>query len=327
MSLVSSLVLVFLVVGSICLSEGQFNRLTVGFYDQTCPNAEAIVRAVVREAALSDSNMPAVLLRLHFHDCFVEGCDGSILIDNGKNAEKNAFGHEGVRGFEVIDKAKAQLEATCHGVVSCADIVALAARDAISLAGGPSYEVPTGRIDGVVSNLSLAGDMPDVSDSIQQLKAKFRRKGLSEKDLVTLSAAHTIGTTACFFMTKRLYNFFPGGGSDPTINPILLQELKAKCPQNGDVNVRVPIDRGSEEAFDIHILQNIRNGFGVLESDAKLNGDETTSSIIDSYFGFFPPPFGPSFEADFVESIIKMGQIGIKTSLQGGVRRICSSFS
>lgn len=80
MSLVSSLVLVFLVVGSICLSEGQFNRLTVGFYDQTCPNAEAIVRAVVREAALSDSNMPAVLLRLHFHDCFVEVLSSSYVL-------------------------------------------------------------------------------------------------------------------------------------------------------------------------------------------------------------------------------------------------------
>lgn len=141
------------------------------------------------------------------------------------------------------------------------------------------------------------------------------------------AAAHTIGTTACFFMTDRLYNFSPGGGSDPTINPNLLQELKGKCPQNGDVNVRMPIDRGSEQTFDIHILQNVRNGFAVLESDAKLNDDETTRSVMDSYFGFLGPPFGPSFEADFVESIVKMGQIGIKTSFEGGVRRICSSFS
>ena len=60
-----------------------------------------------------------------------QGCDGSILIDNGPQSEKLAFGHQGVRGFEVIERAKAQLEASCPGVVSCADIVALAARDAI----------------------------------------------------------------------------------------------------------------------------------------------------------------------------------------------------
>lgn len=71
MALVSGLILLFL-VGSICLCDCQSNQLSVGFYEETCPNAEAIVRAVVREAALSDSTMPAVLLRLHFHDCFVE---------------------------------------------------------------------------------------------------------------------------------------------------------------------------------------------------------------------------------------------------------------
>lgn len=54
-------------------------------------------------------------------------------------------------------------------------------------ANGPSYEVETGRRDGVISNLSLAENMPDVSDSIQVLKAKFSDKGLSEKDLVVLS--------------------------------------------------------------------------------------------------------------------------------------------
>lgn len=68
MALVSGLILLFL-VGSICSCDGQ---LSVGFYVETCPDAEAIVRAAVREAALSDSTIPAVLLRLHFHDCFVE---------------------------------------------------------------------------------------------------------------------------------------------------------------------------------------------------------------------------------------------------------------
>lgn len=45
----------------------------------------------------------------------------------------------------------------------------------------------TGRRDGMVSDKSLADDMPDVNDSIQTLKAKFVSKGLNDKDLVVLS--------------------------------------------------------------------------------------------------------------------------------------------
>ncbi|XP_015943171.2 peroxidase 43 [Arachis duranensis] len=314
-----------MVLTSCC--EGQF-ILQVGFYRNTCPEAESIVHGVVRDAVASDPNMAAALLRLHFHDCFVEGCDASILIDVSSQPEKLAFAHQGLRGFEVIQRAKAQLEASCPALVSCADILALAARDAIALTNGPTYQVPTGRRDGFVSNFSLADEMPQVTDSIQILKAKFLNKGLTHKDLVLLSAAHTIGTTACFFMTKRLYNFFPGGvGSDPAINPNFLPRLKARCPQNGDVNARLAIDEGSGTEFDKHILKNIREGFAVLESDARLNDDIFTKSVMDSYFSPLNPIFGPSFEADFVESIVKMGQIGVKTGFLGEVRRVCSRFN
>lgn len=143
------------------------------------------------------------------------------------------------------------------------------------------------------------------------------------------SAAHTIGTTACFFMTKRLYNFFPVvGGSDPAINPNLLFELKSRCPQNGNVNIRLAIDQGSEQKFDKHILKNIRDGLAVLESDARLNDDFGTRSIIDSYVGPFSELFGgPSFEADFANSVVKMGQIGVKTGSFGQIRRVCSAFN
>ncbi|OIT06734.1 PREDICTED: peroxidase 43-like [Nicotiana attenuata] len=320
------MVLVFFIVIFSYLAGISQGQLRVGFYESTCPNVEPIVSAVVREVAASNQNIAPVLLRLHFHDCFVQGCDGSILIDNGENAERHAFGHQGVGGFEVIERAKAQVEAMCPGVVSCADIVALAARDAVVLANGPSYEVETGRRDGVISNLSLAENMPDVSDSIQILKAKFLDKGLSEKDLVVLSAAHTIGTTACFFMTKRLYNFFPGGGSDPSINPSLLPELMATCPQNGNVNVRLPIDQGSSDAFDNQILKNIRSGFAVLRSDASLYEDVVTRSVVDSYFGMFSPFLGISFEADFANAMVKMGRINVLTGFQGTIRRVCSAF-
>ncbi|MFS7978939.1 putative peroxidase [Helianthus anomalus] len=162
-------------------------RLTIGFYDKTCPDAESIVGGFVRDATEFNPQVPAFLLRLHFHDCFVQGCDGSILIDNGPISEKEAPAHQGLRGFDVIEDAKAQLEFVCPGVVSCADIVAIAARDAVAFSFGPIYKVETGRRDGFVSNKTLADKMPDFRDSIQLLKRKFFEKGLNDKDLVVLS--------------------------------------------------------------------------------------------------------------------------------------------
>ncbi|KAK4491230.1 hypothetical protein RD792_001963 [Penstemon davidsonii] len=309
-------------------SQGQVLR--VGFYSNSCPNAEAIVRRVVSEAAASDENTAPILLRLHFHDCFVQGCDGSILIENddASSDERRADGHQGVRGFEIIERAKSEVEAACPNIVSCADIVALAARDAVLLAKGPSYEVETGRRDGLVSNVRMADGMPDVTDSIQTLKSKFFHKGLTDKDLVLLTAAHTIGTSACFFMEPRLYNFRGAPGiSDPSINPVFLPELKSTCPQNGDVNVRLAMDRGSLHTFDKQILENIRGGFAVLQSDATLYQDAATRSVVDSYFGALNPFFGPSFEADFAVSMVRLGRTGVLTGSQGTIRRVCKSFN
>jgi peroxidase len=63
----------------------------------------------------------------------IQGCDGSILLNStNKQAEKNAPPNLTVRGFDFIDRIKSLVEAECPGVVSCADIIALSARDSIA---------------------------------------------------------------------------------------------------------------------------------------------------------------------------------------------------
>ena len=64
-----------------------------------------------------------------------KGCDASILVDTIHNnvSEKVAGPNQTVRGFEIIDEAKVKIESECPGVVSCADIIALATRDDVFL--------------------------------------------------------------------------------------------------------------------------------------------------------------------------------------------------
>ncbi|XP_006662816.1 peroxidase 43 [Oryza brachyantha] len=323
------LVAVVLVAG-VAVCSGQ---LKVGFYSKSCPTAESTVASVVRQFADADSTILPALVRLQFHDCFVKGCDASVLIKGGgggsSKAEVENNKHQGLRGMDVVESAKQQLESECPGVVSCADIVVLASRDALAFTGGPSFDVPTGRRDGKTSNIRDADVLPDVKDSIEVLRSKFAANGLDDKDLVLLSSAHTVGTTACFFLQDRLYNFpLAGGGkgADPAIPEGFLSELQSRCAP-GDFNTRLPLDRGSEGDFDTSILRNIRNGFAVIASDAALYNATATVGVVDAYSSMLSTFFGPYFREDFADAMVKMGSIGVLTGAAGEVRKVCSKFN
>eukprot|EP01018_Ginkgo_biloba_P039200 Gb_33207 [translate_table: standard] len=313
------LIVVFMAI--VALADAQGTR--VGFYFSTCPKAESIVQSTVRSHFNSDPTVAPGLLRLFFHDCFVQacfGCDGSILV-TGPSAEKNALTNLGLRGFDVIEDAKTQVEAACPGVVSCADILALATRDAVVLTRGPNWSVPTGRRDGLVSSSSDAANLPTPSDSIDVLKKKFSDKGLTTQDLVILAGAHTIGQADCQFFSYRLYNFTPTGDADPTINTQYLSQLQSLCPSGGDGSKRVAIDKGSETTFDASYFRNVRDGNAILESDQRLWGDNTTQDVVQNYAGLSDGRFANAF----TQAMVKMGNVGVKTGSDGEIRKVCSA--
>ncbi|KAL8149456.1 hypothetical protein AgCh_006461 [Apium graveolens] len=153
--------------------------------------AVQIVKSIVSNAVTKDTRMAASLLRLHFHDCFVKGCDASILLDNsssiisekGSNPNRNS-----VRGFDVIDQIKSTLERECPQTVSCADIMALDAWDSTVLTGGPSWEVSLGRRDSRGARLSGSNyNIPAPNNTFQTILTKFKLQGLDIVDLVALS--------------------------------------------------------------------------------------------------------------------------------------------
>ncbi|XP_016462050.1 peroxidase 25-like [Nicotiana tabacum] len=320
-----NLCLVFLFISMALPVLGQ-GGLKTGFYSSTCSKVESIVRSTVEAEFNKDPTIAAGLLRLHFHDCFVQGCDGSILI-SGTSAERNAVTNLGLRGFEVIDNAKKQLEASCPGVVSCADILALAARAAVDLSGGPSWGVPTGRRDGRISSSAEALNLPSPLDTIDVQRKKFIAKGLDDHDLVTLLGAHTIGQTECRFFSYRLYNFTTTGNADPSINVAFLAQLQTLCPKGGDGLKKVALDKDSQLKFDVSFFKNVRDGNGILESDQRLLGDPSTRRVVENYAGNVRGLLGLRFNFNFPKAMIKMSSIEIKSGTQGEIRKVCSKFN
>ncbi|KAA8518345.1 hypothetical protein F0562_015772 [Nyssa sinensis] len=248
--------------------------LQVGFYGSTCPQAESIVRQVVQKRFSTDRSITAALLRMHFHDCFVRGCDASILIDStkSKSSEKDAGPNLTVRGFEIIDGAKKSLEAACPSTVSCADIITLATRDAVVLAGGPNYNATTGRRDGLVSDPSEV-NLPGPTFSVSQALQAFTAKGLTLTEMVTLLGAHTVGVAHCVFFRDRLSNFQGTQKPDPSMDPTLAAKLLKTCgtksrPLNADPTVF--LDQNTSFVVDNQFYNQILLKRGILQIDQEL---------------------------------------------------------
>uniref|UniRef100_A0ACD5ZMG6 Uncharacterized protein n=1 Tax=Avena sativa TaxID=4498 RepID=A0ACD5ZMG6_AVESA len=299
------------------LSSAAYGQLSPSFYASSCPTLKLIVRATMIKALLTERRMGASLLRLHFHDCFVQGCDGSILLDDVGSfvGEKTAFPNvKSVRGYEVIDEIKKNVELLCPGVVSCADIVALAARDGTFLLGGPTWAVPLGRRDSTTASLSEANsDLPGPSLNLDLLIQAFGKKQLSPRDLTALSGAHTIGFSQCQNFRGHIYN-------DTNIDPAFATLRQRNCPAAapaGDSNL-APFDVQTQLVFDNAYYRNLVAKRGLLHSDQELFNGASQDALVRQY------STSPSlFASDFVAAMIKMGNLSPLTGTAGQIRSNC----
>ncbi|KDP25860.1 hypothetical protein JCGZ_22890 [Jatropha curcas] len=318
--------LIILMFGFSALMGSTDAQLQWGFYDKSCPKAEKIVRDFVNSHIHNAPSLAASFIRMHFHDCFVRGCDASLLLNtsstSGEQPEKAATPNLSLRGFDFIDRVKSLLEAECPGIVSCADVLALVTRDSIVATGGPFWRVPTGRRDGVISRQSeAAANIPSPLANFTSLQTLFANQGLDLKDLVLLSGAHTIGIAHCTAFTNRLYNFNGTGKPDPSLDEEYAANLRAnKCKSPNDNTTKVEMDPGSRKTFDLSYYSLLLKRRGLFNSDAAL----TTNSVTLSKINQLLKGSLEDFFAEFASSIEKMGRINVKTGSDGEIRKRCA---
>ncbi|CAN1155835.1 Lignin-forming anionic peroxidase [Linum perenne] len=295
------MLLLLIMLLSIAVSQSEAQELSTNFYSNSCPNALSTIRRSINTAISRERRMAASLLRLHFHDCFVQGCDASILLDQ---SEKTAIPNRRfTKTFKVIEDAKSRIERLCPGVVSCSDIIAVAARDASASVEGPTWDVKLGRRD---------------SDSAFTLISDFQKKGLTARDMVALSGAHTLGFAQCFTFRDRIYD-----NGTKAVNKIIdsdfARKKKKACPAEGGDRYLAPLDTVTPKSFDNNYFKTLMRKKGLLESDQVLYSGGSTDGIVEEY-----SRDGGKFSTDFAAAMVKMGDIGVITGSDGQIRKVCS---
>ncbi|KAK4755370.1 hypothetical protein SAY87_009127 [Trapa incisa] len=304
-------------------------QLRQNYYAGVCPNVESIVRnAVTQKFQQTFVTVPGTL-RLFFHDCFVQGCDASVIIQStsSNQAEKDHPDNLSLAGdgFDTVIKAKAAVDAvpSCRNKVSCADILAMATRDVVALSGGPSYAVELGRLDGLSSTAaSVNGKLPQPTFNLNQLNALFAAHGLNQADMIALSGAHTVGFSHCSKFSNRIYNFSRTSSVDPTLNRNYASQLQAMCPTNVDPRIAVNMDPNTPRTFDNVYFKNLQSGQGLFTSDQVLFTDGRSRPTVNAWASD-----SAAFNRAFVAAMTKLGRVGVKTGSNGNIRRDCAVFN
>ncbi|CAM0909634.1 unnamed protein product [Alopecurus aequalis] len=286
-------------------------QLRTGYYASICPNLETIIRSSVKQSMAQSQISGPAALRLFFHDCAVRGCDASIMLvnpngdDEWHNPDDQSLKQQ---GFQTILDAKTAVDSDpqCRYKVSCADILALAARESVAQSGGPNYQVELGRYDGRVSTKSSVV-LPHVDFNLDKLNAFFSTLGLSQTDMIALSGGHTLGAADCTFFQSRI-------GTDTTMDSGFAAQLQGTCAGQSAAF----LDGVTPSGFDNSYYKNLQAGRGLLGSDQVLYTDQRSRGTVNYYASN-----QATFFYDFANAMTKLGRVGVKTAANGEIRRDC----
>nr|AFK48200.1 unknown [Lotus japonicus] len=287
--------------------------LSFSFYSKTCPKLETVVRNHLKKVLKKDNGQAPGLLRIFFHDCFVQGCDGSVLLD-GSPGERDQPANIGIRpeALQTIEDIRALVHKQCGKIVSCADITILASRDAVFLTGGPDYAVPLGRRDGVSFSTVGTQKLPSpINNTTATLKA-FADRNFDATDVVALSGAHTFGRAHCGTFFNRLSPL------DPNMDKTLAKNLTATCPAQNSTNT-ANLDIRTPNVFDNKYYLDLMNRQGVFTSDQDLLSDKRTKGLVNAF-----AVNQTLFFEKFVDAVIKLSQLDVLTGNQGEIRGRCN---
>jgi peroxidase len=290
-----------------------------------------------------------------------QGCDGSILLDDTstftgeKGAGPNA---NSVRGFEVIDAIKAQVEASCRATVSCADILALAARDGVNLVSiltTAPIDLSTVDTGACANRLLLAlhvvhtwlthclvrmqlggptwsvplGRKDSRTASQSAANANLPGPGSSLATLITmfgnqgLSARDMTALSGAHTIGRSQCQFFRSRiyTPEPNVNASFAALRQRTCPRSGgDANL-APFDVQTPDGFDNAYYQNLLQQKGLLHSDQELFNGGSQDALVRQYSS------NPAtFSSDFVTAMIKMGNLlpsaGTRTEVRLNCRKV-----
>ncbi|KAF9590961.1 hypothetical protein IFM89_000506, partial [Coptis chinensis] len=296
------------------------SQLQLNYYAKSCPRAEEIVKEEVTQLYHKHGNTAVSWVRNLFHDCMVKSCDASLLLEtaDGVISEKTAKRNFGMRNFKYIDTIKEALESECPMTVSCADIIALSAREGAALLEGPYIsDMKTGRKDSTESYNSVIDDfIPNHTDTLSLVLSRFQSVGIDTEGVVALLGAHSVGRVHCVNMVNRLYP-----DVDPTLDPDYANYLKRRCPNPQPDPKAVEYARNDRETpmvIDNLYYKNLMSHKGLLIIDQQLTSDSTTYPLVEkmaSDNGYFHDQFS--------RGLLLLSENNPLTGDEGEIRRDC----